>query len=314
MRIKLHIFHKLIASALIVAIMQSCFTGIESTKRISEKDVNKNIVHSNSSLDGIFNDDLSYLDKQPIVGRRLIANDDKINLIFEKRESSTVPFLSVGDTLLIVAIDSISNYDGREMSRIKLIDVNNNQYSIKNNTPYSELIETNKISIPFTVNTELIKAVSDKLRNKTYYITTTNRYDLNNNLRRGKKFIPVTVKNITYGNYYYPIKLLLVDSYGDEFNEYISVNDNDPMPRKLSSIFSEKNPQLNYPLISNENWNNIINGIVVQGMTKDECRLSLGQPSNIDRQPGYSYMREVWTYEDGRFLIFIDGVLDTFRN
>lgn len=48
-------------------------------------------------------------------------------------------------------------------------------------------------------------------------------------------------------------------------------------------------------------------------MTRDEARLALGAPANIDRRPGYSFMREIWTYENGIFLIFEDGLLKSFR-
>lgn len=55
------------------------------------------------------------------------------------------------------------------------------------------------------------------------------------------------------------------------------------------------------------------NGTVTEDMTRDECRLSLGAPDNIDRRAGYSVLREVWSYENGRYLIFEDGLLRSYR-
>lgn len=83
--------------------------------------------------------------------------------------------------------------------------------------------------------------------------------------------------------------------------------------RKFGSLLSLSNPRDRYPEITDANWNNIVNGRVSEDMTREECRLALGAPATVDRRPGYSIMREIWTYENGRYLIFEDGLLRSFR-
>ncbi len=49
------------------------------------------------------------------------------------------------------------------------------------------------------------------------------------------------------------------------------------------------------------------------GMTRDECRLALGQPTDILRIPTNGGMQERWTYSDGIYLVFDDGFLTRYR-
>jgi hypothetical protein len=74
-----------------------------------------------------------------------------------------------------------------------------------------------------------------------------------------------------------------------------------------------KNPRDSYPTITDAVWSNIMSGRVADGMTKDECRLALGSPKNVTEQFGYSAVREIWSYENGIFLIFEDSILRSFR-
>ena len=73
-------------------------------------------------------------------------------------------------------------------------------------------------------------------------------------------------------------------------------------------------PKLDYPSVSQETWENICNGRVALGMTKDECRLALGNPSEVDAGHNWSSVIDVWGYRDGTFLQFQDGLLINFRH
>ncbi len=84
--------------------------------------------------------------------------------------------------------------------------------------------------------------------------------------------------------------------------------------RDFASLFYFENPRNRYPNITDETWANIIRGKVALYMTREECRLALGSPATVDRRPGISTMRELWTYENGIYLIFDDGILQSFRN
>ncbi|QCD41540.1 hypothetical protein E7747_04035 [Duncaniella dubosii] len=61
-------------------------------------------------------------------------------------------------------------------------------------------------------------------------------------------------------------------------------------------------------------WDKIINGRVALDMTREECRLALGAPREVDRGADNSYIREVWLYENGIYLVFEDGILKLYRH
>ena len=131
---------------------------------------------------------------------------------------------------------------------------------------------------------KLIESVKNKLINKEFYIITSSTYDKNGNNIRTPKFIPVTITNITHGNYQYPIKV--------EFNflskrigcVYMTIGRSIQATRNFETIFSLKDPRNSYPKISDSNWQLITNNSVTPGMNKDECRLALGIPTHIDRR------------------------------
>jgi hypothetical protein len=49
-------------------------------------------------------------------------------------------------------------------------------------------------------------------------------------------------------------------------------------------------------------------------MTKEECRLSLGNPAEVDTGHDYSQTLDLWKYNDGTTLWFEDGILTRIRN
>lgn len=56
-----------------------------------------------------------------------------------------------------------------------------------------------------------------------------------------------------------------------------------------------------------------MNNRVRYGMTLDECRLALGAPAKVRRRTDHSTLYEVWSYENGIYLMFHDGVLKEYR-
>ena len=94
---------------------------------------------------------------------------------------------------------------------------------------------------------------------------------------------------------------------------YVTSDDQLMRTRSFGALFSPTDIRLRYPAISDDVWASIIAGNVKQGMTKDECRLALGEARSIDRRPTYDGLREYWYYDGGTYLIFNDGVLKTFK-
>lgn len=74
----------------------------------------------------------------------------------------------------------------------------------------------------------------------------------------------------------------------------------------IDDMFGFGNLRTQYPYITEDNWKLITNGEVKIGMTKDECRLSLGSPVQIVANTNSKY--ETWYYQ-GKILDFEGNTL-----
>ena len=83
--------------------------------------------------------------------------------------------------------------------------------------------------------------------------------------------------------------------------------------RNFDRLFSFTDPRRSYPRITDATWQKIIRSQVEAGMTRDECRLALGAPDHIDRGATPGAQLERWTYDNGVYLIFEDGILERWR-
>jgi hypothetical protein len=136
---------------------------------------------------------------------------------------------------------------------------------------------------------------------------------MNEHSFNGRKFIPVKILDVKEGNTIYPVRLLIDDGNGYRFQLFMSVGDSRKAPRSFASLLSETDPRLKYPDTPDAVWNNIINGRVAIDMTRDQCRMAIGSPAEVKRRTDNNYLIEIWTYENGHYLMFKDGILSAYR-
>ena len=266
-----------ISTTLTVLLMTGCFTGIESTPKITANDVKKERA--------VQTPEDSYLN----------------NITYESLEA-----WQPGKLFYVT---------GSIDTEIIFHKENGQEVVYKASASPDELQQRKRVEIPFTIETSVVDATKEVLAGKTFYIKTPIWYTATGDARNGLKFIPVTIEEITPGNMVYPVKLKFsVDSpYDDTAYVYMSVGDSSRSTRNFAALFSLTDPHLRYPAITDETWDRIIHGRVAPYMTREECRLSLGAPSSIDRRAAISSLQELWTYENGVYLIFDDGLLQSFR-
>ncbi len=288
----------------------SCFTGVESTPKITAHDVKREKI-----IERPEDTYLSGIDRQPFAewtpGKRFYVTDNKISLMLGATGAAAGDL--AGDTIVLKEIIPAQSVTGEDVTDIVFSTPSGHSITYRAGASPQRLRETGSVDIPFVIEESLIKQVASRMKGNTYFVTTSAWYDTEGNARTGRRFVPVTVDDVTFGNSFYPVRLLMKDENGNPFSLYLSTGKDLKAPRKFANIFTLTDPRLRYPMISDENWKLIINGRVALDMTRDEARLALGAPANIDRRPGYSFMREIWTYENGIFLIFEDGLLKNFR-
>lgn len=302
---------KIIGYILAVLSLTGCFTGIESTPKITANDVKKEKV--------VISPEEKYLaDIKPVpfrdwkAGKLFFVTDDKISLALEP--SGVLP-PTAGTILSYVNYTPVLALTGETETQLKFIDSDGNPVYFRVSTNPEEIKTRDKIEIPFTIEMSLVDQTREKLLGKTLFVRTSHWFDNNGDSRRGMKFIPVKITDVQPGNMVYPVKVFFTapgDS-GTSPHLLMSVGENSKTARSFASLFYFDNPHKLYPSISDENWELITKGLVKQYMTREECRLALGAPNSIDRHAGISTLQERWGYENGIYLIFDDGLLQSFR-
>ena len=125
----------------------------------------------------------------------------------------------------------------------------------------------------------------------------------------------VMVQQVVAGNKIFPLALIFKTENGEEAKVYTTMYTSQYLSQysTFDKLFTFTNPREKYPQIKDEIWQLITCSQVEQGMTKDECQISLGLPDEVDQIPEYSGLRERWIYKTGTYLEFKDGLLVKFR-
>lgn len=287
-----------------------CFTGVESTPKITVDDVKRENVVVTAEQQ-FMSEIKSERFSQWKPGKEFYVTDDKVSLIFgadshakEKLKDSILTYNGSRQVMSVTGTNStellFSSPSGHEC--VYRIDAS-----------AEELNGRDAVDVPFTIEMSLVYDVRELLIGRELYVITSVWYDKTGTVVTGKKYVPVTIADVSAGNSVYPVKLTFKDNEGKEYCLFMSVGKSVNVTRPFHRLFAFEDPHKKHPDITDETWANIINGRVVADMTRDECRLSLGAPKSVDRRPGYGGVQEVWIYDDGGYLVFEDGLLRSYR-
>lgn len=298
---------KYITAAIIALTTQGCFTGVESTPRISDSELRREIINRADDANPVA--DITpqpYRLWQP--GKKFIVTDPKSALVLNTTNSVAEPYS--GMELRYEATRWIISPTGDSLANI-LFSSSRGPVSFDTGLTPEKLRHPDiKVSIPYVTEQSVVDSLSARLTGKDYYILTSTRFDTSHTQRRGPKFQPVRLIGVSPGTGIYPATLTLVTLTAptDTILLDLSLSNRNDDTRTFNRQLSSSNPRDRYPSISSENWQHIIRSNVVIGMTRDECRLALGTPADVAR---YSYPAnyEIWTYPEGVRLQFTDGIL-----
>lgn len=304
---------RLLPALSLLTLLTACFTGVEYTPRVSERDVkreNITITAEDTFLAHVADEGLA--DWTP--GKRFRVTDDKIRLIFGATAS---PYDSLaGHTLVFTGATEAPSIVGTSVTDIAFRNEpdDGRKFIYRINRPIAKVKEQETLSIPFTIQESVVDDARKLMDGQRYYVLTrTWRDDVDNSVN-GRQFVAVTVDSVTPGNDIYPIKVSFTDERGTSARLFIHPGPRGYTPRSFPALFSFTNPRLRYPSVTDEMWERIEIGRVAIDMTREECRLALGAPREVDRGTDHSYLREVWLYENGIYLVFEDGILKRFRH
>lgn len=296
-----------------VALTSCFFTGVESTGRITDKEVERTLSEMEqrqptSSLKPYASTLLSWQR-----GKAFYVADDQAKLLFEPSPLFDRDTLRLaGKVLTFIGYDQQQSLTGEKTVAINLSD---NTHTLVYRTGKKIEDFAAGYNIPLLIDMDEVEHYAHQLVGKRVYVTTPLWYDQTNGQpTAGRQYIPVTITSVQPGNKSLPLKVVFRDEgKGTVAFVWMSTPGSVMRSREFDAMFSLRNPRDNYPNISDERWNQIVLQQVSNGMTKEECRLAKGSPRQVSPVPDQNGMKEFWYYDGGEVLYFEDGLLQNTR-
>ena len=292
----------------------SCSTGIESTKKIrmTKEDVRLMTKSPEQKFaETVQGAPLSTWEK----GRRFLAMSDRTQFIFEPtgQQEEESPGLMAGKPLTFIGIDSHTNPDLHEECVILFSDGQRTYRYRTGKASDAALNEIDSSRLPLLADIDLASHWKEKLSGATLWTKSNIWYDEQGNRMPGLKFAKVTVDDVEVATGDFPIKVKISTSEGQVGYQNMNYTSDIHDSRNFAALFYLSDPKDRYPHISDEHWKMIQKGKVAEGMTKDECKLSIGNPDEVRSGHNRSMTMDIWQYADGTYLMFTDGLLTNFR-
>lgn len=305
---------KILISGIIGITIASCSTGIESTKKIrmTKEDVRMmEKTPEQKFAESIHGTPLASWEK----GKRFMAMSDRTPFIFEPTGLLTDDALmpTSGKMLYYAGLDSHMNPDLREECVILFSDGQSLFRYRTGKTSEAALTEIDSSKLPLIADLDLIDQWRERISGMTLWTKSNLWYDASGNRLPGLKFAKVSITNVTAAEGDFPINIHISGPNGEDGFLHMNYTSDIHDSRDFSSIFFLSDPKSKYPQIADEHWTLIQRGKVDQGMTKEECKLSLGNPDEVGSGHNRSQTIDIWQYSDGTYLFFTDGLLSNFR-
>lgn len=304
----------LLLIALLSFSLSSCFTGIESTKKINLSREDKKNLHPSKEESFMYN-------LQPIPlkewqnGKNFIVSDNRALMVIIPEEGILpyAPDSIKGKTFKFVGVEPKINAAGNLTVAIRFSDDTYIYYYDTGKEFDKAMEEVKSDQIPMLIDQDMIDQARDILANQQVWSRSNLWYDSDGNRIDGKKYVELTIIDVTPGNMVFPLKLELKTEDGHTVYVYMNFGNADNESRAFHNLFSLTDIRKHYPSIEKETWEYISEGKVKEGMTKDEVRLALGNPNDLNSGHDYSQTLDIWSYENGRVLWFEDGRLVRIR-
>ena len=305
----------IVTGIVVSVLMAACGTGIEVTDHVTDKDVRRVINKVESKQTPVTIE--SYADSLPAwkKGKRFWVTDDQVREMLLYSGYNLDSLHLAGHVLCYDGwVNSgLFTEDNRTVD-IRFVDQVSGLTLLYR---YGKSIDAFRSgsTLPMLIDLDMVEHFARQIQGKDYYVRTPIWYDRDSEqMIDGRHFIKVHIDSVLPGNSVMPLRVLFttVDK-GDKAMVWMSTGMAAMYGRDFDAMFVAADPRSAYPDISDETWKRITCGQVVEGMTKEECLLSLGSPKGINALPDQSGLREYWYYDGGSYLFFVDGLLSRFR-
>ncbi len=303
--------------ALCGPLFNACNTGIESTRAIKMSRSDKRVTRPGEEqlfIDSLRSEPLS----EWRLGKPFLIADNKAAVILEMPSSISADpeVAAIEGRLVKYAGTSVRNTPGG--TSVAIIEFSDSTDTFRYDTGRSldDAKLLTALDIPMMIDVDLVNEADKLMKGRTLWTLSRLWYDADGNSIDGKKYVPVQVSGVVSGTMLFPLRVMFTDAGGRKASMLVNITSRTGIgaeSRTFPTLFSLTDPKLRYPAITDEFWTLICDGKVALGMTKDECRLALGSPSETDSGHNWDYLVDVWSYNDGTYLQFKDGLLVGFR-
>lgn len=317
----INIRHKAVArtseallSVLLAMTLISCSTGIESTKTIKMNREETRLMAKTAEqtmAESLQGTPLSEWKK----GKRFLAMSDRTALIFDPMslEGTEYPSSMEGKILTYEGIETRLTPDLTDECILVFSDGTRTMHYATGKTASEAIKETVSGKLPLLSDLDLIEAWKGKLNGKKLWTRSDLWYDSAGNRVSGVKYYEVKVTDVLPSTGDFPINVKIAGKKGEDAYMHMNYTADTHDSRNFAALFFLTDPRTRYPQITDENWELIQQGKVAIGMTKEECKLSLGNPDELRAGHSQSQIMDIWQYSNGRYLMFTDGLLTKFR-
>lgn len=296
-----------------VLLLCSCYTATESVPTIKDRDVPEHkptaeelVMENNFAQQGC------HLWSN---GKAFISVEDYLSPMLRPEENT--PFMESGlkgKTFYYRGYRVENTYGDKELVYL-LYECDGNTYSYYTGKSLQEITDMNyQPLLPSLVDVDDVALARSLFVGKQLYILTNQWYDGQDELMSGRHYVPVTVAAVEPGNSVLPLAIHFVDDRNVSAHVYISTKSSlRTQMLSFDRLFAYTNPRDAYPEVTDNVWQAITEGRLLKGMTKMECRLAIGLPTETKKIATYSGLKEQWLYNTGTYLFFADGILEEFR-
>lgn len=306
--------HPIIAALIaLLATLTSCYTATESTPRIKVEDkklleptIEQLVIDNNFTHAGCH----TWLD-----GKAFISIEDKLSpmlrpeghLLSDDKDMKGKTFYYRGYRQ--------ENIYGNKAVVYLLYECDGNLYSYYTGKSIEEIEQMDYLPlIPTLIDVDAVAMARSLFVGKQLYILTSHWYNMQGEVIAGRHHIPVVVKAVEPGNNVLPLAIIFSDDRNNEAQVFITTKSSTyTQMLSFDKLFSYENPRNAYPDMTDEVWNAITESQLLKGMTKQECRMSIGIPAEVKKVATYNGLKEQWLYNSGAYLFFSDGILEEFR-
>lgn len=306
--------------------LTSCFTGIEGTKTITLSKEERQLAERTPEeklLDNVRGDSL----KNWSLGKPFIVADKRASVLLVPSAGSASVADIVGDTIYYAGSYYDTGLSGEDELNLVFTSHNGGDrytYNVRQAMGQSRrdgLCSVVSDRIPMLIDVGTVEKVSRVICEKKVYLLSADWIGEGGDRFKGQKFVEARISRVSAGNMVFPMVVAFecIPSSGVssdvplEGSYMMNYSDENGGSRSFASLFSLTDPRRRYPHIADNMWTAICDSRVVSGMTKEECRLALGAPSDVNVGRDYSHTLDIWQYADGSVLFFEDGLLTGTR-